>query len=238
LRPFTFNSMRLISPVWAPDGNEIAWSAGLWGAAQIFKKPSSGAGKEELLLEERGDWVLDDWLPDALLYHEGGASGGSPGLRLLHLSGSRNASTRLDAQMGVTHARVSTNGRWVAAVAGARGRRDVFVHDFPAGTSRRLISTAGGDQPKWRRDGKELFYLALDGKLMAVPINPEATTFDQVTPVPLFQTRIQGAGGASDIFHQYDVSADGERFLVNELDESAAEPPVTIMVNFLALLKK
>ena len=221
-RPFTFGRMRLISPVWAPDGNHIAWSAGLWGAQRIFRKPSSGAGKEELLLEERGDWVVDDWLSDAVLYHEGGASGGSPGLRLLPSSGSRNASTSPEGRTSViTHARISADGRWVAGVSTVSGKRDVYVQDFPAAIGTWPISTAGGDQPKWRRDGKELFYLALDGKLMAVPIKLGTTTIDPGVPVPLFQTRIEGAGGAADIFHQYDVSADGQRFLVNDLDESA-----------------
>jgi eukaryotic-like serine/threonine-protein kinase len=237
LRRFTFESMRLISPVWAPDGNHIAWSAGLWGGHQIFRKPSSGAGKPELLLEERGDWVLDDWLSDAILHHDGGASGGSQGLRLLPSSGSRNASTTLQGQRGVTHARVSPDGRWVAAVAGS-GRRDVYVQDFPAAIGTWLISTAGGNEPKWRRDGKELFYLALDGKLIAVPIKLGATTVDPGIPVPLFQTRIEGAGGAADIFHQYDVSADGQRFLVNDLEESVPAPPITVVVNWTAGLRK
>ena len=203
-RPFTFGRMRLVSPVWAPDGNHIAWGGGLWGAQQIFRKPSSGAGKEELLLEERGDWVVDDWLSDAVLYHDGGASGGSPGLRLLPSSGSRSASTSPEGRTFLTtHARVSPDGRWVAGVSLVSGYRDVYVQDFPAAIGKWRISTAGGDEPKWRRDGKELFYLALDGKLMAVPIKLGTTTPGAGVPVPLFQTRVEGAGGAPDIFHQY-----------------------------------
>ena len=146
LRQFTFGRMRLISPVWARDGNHIAWSAGLWGGARIFRKPSSG-GKEELLLEERGDWVVDDWLSDAVLYHEGGASGGSPGLRLLPLSGSRNASASPEGRTFVTtHARVSPDDRWVAGVSSVSGKSNVYVQDFPA-----AISTMADLTSRWKR---------------------------------------------------------------------------------------
>ena len=108
----------------------------------------------------------------------------------------------------------------------------MYVEDFPAAIGKWRISTAGGDEPKWRHDGKELFYLALDGKLMAVPIKLGMTTIAAGVPVPLFQTRIEGAGGAADIFHQDHVSADGQRFLVNDLEESAPAPPVTVVVNW------
>ena len=212
--------------------------AGLLEAAGLDQKPTSGAGKEELLLKEVGDWVVDDWVQrdDAVVYHEGGVGVGAPGLRVLRLAeGGADTPSRLEARVSVTHIRVSPDGKWVAYISFESGRPEVYIQNFPTPLRKWRISTAGGNQPVWRRDGRELFYADLDNRLVAVPITLGATV-EWGAPVPRFELRAEAAGG--DVWHQYDVTPDGQRFLVNMLPEQAAAPPIKVVVNWPALLKK
>jgi hypothetical protein len=120
----------------------------------------------------------------------------------------------------------------MAYVSDESGGPQIYVQSFPMLTGKFQISTDGGTQPRWRRDGKELFYLALDRKLMAVGVKTGAT-FDAETPRTLFQTTLNVA----DQRQTYAVAADGQRFLLNAPVESAS-PPMTIVLNWPALLKK
>ena len=235
---FTFESRRHAGPVWSPDGSRIAFVGGPVGSSRLYQKPTSGPGKEELLLKEVGDWVVDDWIQrdDAVVYHEGGVGVGAPGLRVLRLAeGGADAPSRLEARVRVTHIRVSPDGKWAAYTSFESGRPEVYIQHFPTPVRKWLISTAGGNQPVWRRDGRELFYADLDNRLMAIPITLGATV-ESGASVPLFELRAEAAGG--DVWHQYDVTPDAQRFLVNMLPERAAAPPITVVVNWPALLKK
>jgi Tol biopolymer transport system component len=243
---FTFDPGVDVSAVWSPDGNRIAWTNGSRDGALLYQKASSNIGKEEKLALEAGPWVIDDWLPagDALLFHDGTAGGTSPGLRLLPLAGGGGARTIGDAHALVTHARVSGDGHWVAFADSNSGKSEIYVQNFPTPTGRWRVSTGGGIQPVWRRDGKELFYLAPDGKLMAAPLKL-AQTAEPGTPVPLFDTHVERGGTQiGGFWHQYDVTPDGTRFLVNTLLEPAAGAvpapvePITVVVNWVAGLKK
>ena len=243
---FTFDPGVNNSAVWSPDGNRIAWTNGSGGGTLLYQKASSNIGKEEKLALEAGSWVVDDWLPagDALLFHDGNGAGASPGLRLLPLAGGGGARTIGDAHAFLTHARVSADGHWVAFTGSDSGKSEIYVQNFPTPTGRWRVSTGGGIQPVWRRDGKELFYIAPDGKLMAAPLKL-AQTAEPGTPVPLFDTHVERGGTqVGGFWHQYDVTPDGTRFLVNALLEPAAGAvpapvePITVIVNWVAGLKK
>ena len=112
-------------------------------------------------------------------------------------------------------------------------RPEVYVQSFPATGGKWLISIAGGSQPRWRRDGRELFYLAPDGKLMAVPINTVGG-FEHGTAVALFQAPIQDYPGAAG----YAVGGEGQRFLIRSISKEAKVSPVTVMTNWLAAVRK
>ena len=111
------------------------------------------------------------------------------------------------------------------------GRHEVYVRPFPGPGGQWQVSTMGGTGPRWRRDGKELYYIAADGRLMAVPIVTQGATLEPGTPLPLFQTRIV-YGGANAQRQQYDVAPDG-RFLINVTTENTVEvPPITLLQNW------
>jgi hypothetical protein len=222
---FTFDPMSDASPVWSNDGSKIAWQR----ATGTHAKLSNGTGQEERIHTD--PWIPDDWEPDGrgLLLHSN-----APRLvSRLPLDGAdRTARPVIEGREGITtHARVSPDGRWVAFANGDSGPFEIYLQNYPTMSGRWLVSTKGGIQPKWRGDGKELFYLALDSRLMSVPITlgplPEIGK-----PQPLFQTSIESVTGFA--WHQYDVSLDGQRFLVNTPE--IIKPPITVVLGWPALV--
>ena len=223
---FTFDQGRDASPVWSPDGKQIAWQ----GNTGVYVKASSGEGGGERLRAEA--WIPDDWSRDggALLYHA------NPPLQVWLRSIGRGAATERPVIEGrgiTTQARVSPDGRWVAFANADSGRFEIYVQNFPTPSGRWQVSASGGLQPKWRGDGKELFYLAADGRLMAVPVTL-GSLVEIGQPQPLFQTRIEVSTGIT--WHQYDVTPDGQRFLVNTPE--IVTSPATVVLNWPALLKR
>jgi Tol biopolymer transport system component len=235
---FTFveRGNRAAGPVWSPDGSRIAWAVGTGNGSTraVFQKPIGGAEKQEKL----GDLpigVLDDWVSGVgILFHDGSGLSGTGGLSALPLDG--GAPRMLgDTQSILTHARLSPDGRWLAFTLSDTGRPEIYIQSFPTAAERLRISAAGGIQPVWRRDGKELFFLAPDGKLMVVPMELRPRPVIG-TPMPLFTTRIEGGGiQGPGIWHQYDVTSDGRRFLINMLSPqqpTIRELSITVLVNW------
>ena len=122
--------------------------------------------------------------------------------------------------------------RWVAYVSDESGRQEVYIDAFPEPRGKKRISTAGGGSPSWRADGKELFYHAGDGKLMAVGLNVGRDTIEPYAPRELFQLQLRSNAGPT-----YEPSGDGQRFLVLSSPETAAQS-LSVIVNWPALLKK
>ena len=128
---------------------------------------------------------------------------------------------------------MSPDARWIAFGNTDSGRFEIYVQNFPNPSGRWPVSTDGGIQPKWRRDGKELFYLALDDTLMSVPVTLDALA-EIGKPQRLFQTRMEATSGFT--WHQSDVTPDGQRFLVNMPE--AVTSPLAIVINWPGLLKQ
>jgi len=139
--------------------------------------------------------------------------------------------------------RFSPNGHWVAYTSdeSSPGQYQIYVQSFPAGSGKFQVSVGtGGTQPRWSRDGKELFYLSAEGKLMAVDVKT-APTFEAGIPKPLFDPQTLGSRNFSFSRYDYDVTADGKRFLVINVSTapaSSASAPITVVVNWLAALKR
>src|SRR5262249_29206426 len=123
----------------------------------------------------------------------------------------------------------SPNGRWVAYETNESGRFEIVVQSFPVETGKWHVSTAGGIQPRWRPDGKELYFVSPDGKLMAASVTTSGATFTVGTPVALFPVMLPPGLGANR--HQYAVSRDG-RFLINEPVDKSTTTPITLILNW------
>jgi hypothetical protein len=155
----------------------------------------------------------------------------------------RHPQAFLHSEFNELYGQISPDGRWMAYTSDESGRREVYVRRFPDGDGKMRISTGGGEQPRWRGDGKELFFVSEEGTLSAVamkttqPSNnppPKALIVPGI-PVPLFQTRI--GEGSGHVAFQYDVTADGKRFVVATTSRTAPTP-LTVVINWNASLKK
>ena len=193
----------------------------------IFVKPASG-GTEETISGDASHPL--DWSNDGryVLYAM------NQSLMALPINGSEKA-VRVVADQNVQHAQFSPDGRWVTYSSNSSGRGEVYVTAFPSGGQQRQISNNGGEQPRWPRRANEIIYLAADGKLMSVPVKAGAT-FETSPPQPLFAIH---TNPLVNLRQQYAVSADGQRFLVNEVaGELGSQSPMTVVLNWPALLKK
>jgi Tol biopolymer transport system component len=228
---------------WSPDGSRIAWSTMRDGPYNLYQKASNGMGADEALLRSGDNKFAYDWSPDghSLLFNMIGPTSRNSQLWVLPLAGEKREPTIYLEQTGVNffQARFSPDGRFVAYSSNASGISEVYVQPFPAaGSGKWMVSQGGGAQPRWRRDGKELFYIALDSKVMAVPV-ATAQVFTNGHPKALFTAPIWGGGTVINVT-RYDVTADGQKFLVNVLppETTAAPSPITVVLNWTAGLKK
>ena len=220
---------------WSPDGEQIVFGSN-GHSYGLYRKAVSGVGEEERLVETSEVTYPRDWSADGrfILYQSSTASTGFD-LWVLPLFGDRKPIPYLQTRFSEQEGRFSPNGRWIAYNSNESGRSEVYVQPFPAAAGKWQISTNGGYTPKWSRDGKELFYIAADGTFMAVPVNTGAT-FEAGVPKALFQTAFVGFpfGG----YNHYAVSADGRRFLMNVSTGEANKSPITVVLNWLAGIRK
>jgi len=148
----------------------------------------------------------------------------------------------LQTKFNESQGQLSPDSHWMAYTSDESGQREVYVRPFPPGDGWWRISTAGGEQPRWRGDGKELFYAAANGKMTAVPVKAllgSKPSFEPGVPIPLFDSHMLSPGTTINDTFQYDVTADGKRFLVvTNGDGAASSPPLTMWVNWTAGLKR
>jgi Tol biopolymer transport system component len=234
----TFDAADDSVPLWSPDGSRILFTSTRSNTFGLYQKNSNGLGAEEQLLKTSYTMVPEDWSLDGRFLAYMGNENGNRDLVVLPLTGERKPTPFLKTEFYERHAQFSPDGRWMAYTSNESGSYQIYVQSFPVGRGKWQVSTAGGGQPRWRRDGKELFYLTEDGKLMAVSVKAGAT-FEAGTPALLFQTKTYGMAIISPAFgQQYDVTPDGQRFLINEDLSELTAAPITVVLNWTAGLKK
>ena len=231
---FTFDAALDGRAVWSPDGSRVVFMSARKGPFNLYWKLSSGAGADELLLESDQSKAPTDWSPDGrfLLF-----AGIDPQTRIdlwvLPVSGDRKPLPFLKTPFDERHGQFSTDGKWIAYQSNESGRFEIYVQPFPGPGGKFQISTNGGAQPRWNKNGKEIFYVSLDSKMMTAPVklSSDGQSLETGTPAALFPVRI--AGGPMPVNkQQYAVSSDGQRFLVNlEVGEGTASP-ITLIYNW------
>ncbi|HXX22890.1 MAG TPA: protein kinase [Terriglobia bacterium] len=238
-------------PVWSPDGNKILFCRLQGGRAKagIYEKPSNGAGTEELLLASDSPdtqvWP-NNWSRDGrfVLYSRGDLDSRSrEELWVLPLIGDRKPRLLLRNPPAVYEGQFSPDGRWVAYTSKESGRAEVYATPFDsarvmasgngstplAPSGKWQISTSGGQYPRWRGDGKELFFLGADNRVMAAEVEAKEGSFQVGAVTPLF------AAFPQDSAVPFDVSADGKRFLIVSIPDQSSS--ITLLVNWPELLK-
>ena len=223
-----------VAPIWSPDGGRVVFSSNRRGVHDLYQKSMAGGGSEELLLATAQLKLATDWSRDGrfLLFNSRDPKAGVD-IWALPLDGKGQpfpvVRTTFDEQL----AQFSPDGRWIAYQSNESGRPDVYVQPFPGPGTRSLVSTSGGSHARWRRDGRELFYLATNGRLMAVPIRvaPNAQAPEIGLPEALFTPALGGAVQQGDFRQQYMVSPDGRQFLVPTVTEESTAP-IKVILNW------
>jgi eukaryotic-like serine/threonine-protein kinase len=223
-------------PIWSPDGRRVSFTSLRRGYPDLLQRNSTGAGSEAEMLQSDREKYACDWSPDGrLVLYRAMDSDSNMELWTLPLAGDTTPVPFLKPPFGVTQGQFSPDGRWVAYASNESGKWEIYVAPFPGPGGNWKVSSAGGSEPRWRRDGKELFYLAPDAKLMAVDVKG-GTTFEAGSARPLFQTHRREHVASTDMF-SYDVAPDGQHFLVNTDVGDATPPSPTIVVNWPAALR-
>ncbi len=221
-----------MNPVWSPDSRAIAFSSDRKGQRDVYRRALQD-GDDQLLYTSAGPKSVSDWSPDGRqIVFSGGLEKGSTISFMDADADTSNPAAWRQSRFNIGSGQFSPDGRWVAfSLDGERTRRDLCGAGLRAGRQV-TVSTAGGIQPRWSRDGKEIYYLTLArDKLMVVPVKAQGT-FEAGSVRELFQLEVADALGSL-----YDVSPDGQRFLVNvRVGETVA--PVTVVMNWMADLKK
>jgi Tol biopolymer transport system component len=203
-------------------------------ALDLYEKPTSGAGNQTRLSGITSVRRALSWAPNGrhVLYQDGQFR-----MIALPLTGERQPVSLLERESTAVAqfwARFAPNGRWIAYTSSESGRNEVYVMPFPGPGGKSLVSTAGGTWARWRRDGKEMFYVESNGRLMAAEIEVRESAV-RVGPVrPLFQIR----GMRQNFSYMYDVSPDGQRFLINTILQDAEMLPLTFVANWPTLLQQ
>jgi Tol biopolymer transport system component len=234
---FTFDPADERLGVWSPDGTRIAFDSARQGRATLYIKAANGSGPEDVVEASSLDKYATSWSTDGrfLLYNSGsGTPQTGNDVWILPLFGDRKPYPFLQTPFNEGRAQFAPDGRWIAYHSNESGRNEVYVAPFPGPGGKWQVSTAGGGSPRWRRDGKEIFYVALDGTLMAAAVSSRGAAFEVGNVSRLFNPRMR------DQFFgiPYDVSADGQRFLVNTLPERPVSSPISLVVNWPGLLKR
>ena len=243
-RRFTFERAIDAGPLWAPDRSRIVFRTFRGGAYNLYEKPVDGTTDEQPLLVTPLAKAPQDWSRDGrlLLYTNQDPKTGTD-LWALPMTGERKPFPVLQTRFDEIQGQFSPDGRWLTYASNESGRYEIYVQTFPDAGGKWQISVAGGLQPRWRRDGRELFYVAPNNRFMAAPIRvaPGTKALEAGAPVPLFTTKL--ATGVNIVpagFQaraQYAVASDG-RFLMNVSADEGIISPITIVQNWTVGLKK
>ncbi|HWZ32299.1 MAG TPA: protein kinase [Bryobacteraceae bacterium] len=226
------------TPVWSRDGSRIAWASGKTLAGnqrEILMTLAAGDAKPEMLVRSGAALRPWDWSGDGrLVLYSAAAETGKTHLWTVTVDGERKREPLTQTEFNELMPQVSPDGRWISYMSDESGRFEIYVRSFPPSAEHAgkiKVSEGGGTQARWSRDGKELFYISGETKMMAVDVST-APSFKAGVPQPLFQTSVRRGQG-----YQWDVSADGKRFLIDTVGAEKSDA-ITIVTNWQSMLKR
>ena len=227
---FTFGPKANQAPVWSPDGSRIAFTSENHGAGQSYVKAANGVGAEEVLDQDPRSNAVSDWSRDGRYLIETVDDLKTFGdIWVIPQFGDKRRFPYMTTEYRERGGKLSPNGKWLAYVSNESKRFEIYIQTFPEHGGKWQISTNGGDFPRWSRDGRELYFIGADRKLMAVEMKGDGKSFAASLPKPLFEVADQWP---------FDVSKDG-RFLIQvPVEQVSANVPITVVTNWQAGLKK
>ena len=232
---FTFDPANDTAPVWSPDDGRIVFLSNREKpAGDLYQRTADGTGDDEAIFLSEFNTLPTDWSPDGrFIPLDVGPAGQQDDIWVFSIQ-DQKATPFLATPFTEYQGQFSPDGKWMVYVSDESGQPEIYVQSFPGPGAKWRISTKGGRMPRWGPDGRELFYVATDQKLMRVDIKmaPEVEIGE---PQSLFLTRLKLLGVGPT---QYDVSADGQRFLVNTLVEEQDTTPITLVLNWFEELKR
>ncbi len=229
----TFDPSLDQTPIWSPNGKQILFSSSRKLGFRVYLKNADGSGNDEEVqdlgvIAQVNPW---DWSRDGkyvLMRKQN---------ELWYLTWpERLAKPLIQARWSVRNAQFSPDGRWMAYASNETGTMEIYVSPFPRATGKWQISSAGGQEPRWRQDGKELFYLSPEGKMMAVALTT-GSGFEASSPVTLFQTHRRQPVSSLDVF-SYDVRGDGQQFLIDTKVDETTAAPLSVLLNWASEMEK
>lgn len=231
-RRLTFGPALAELPTWSPDGKRVMYMMNQKLQGNLLEKNADGSGTERQVADQTTSLqAVVDWSSDGkslLLWRNG---------ELWYLQATEKQPRPIfRGDWIVSNAQFSPDAKWIAYASNESGNWEIYVSPFPDASSKWQVSSGGGVEPRWRRDGKELFYLSAEGKMISVAVK-SGNSFEAGVPTALFQTRIRQAISGAELF-SYDVSADGQRFLVNTKADEPNTAPLFIIQNWAAELQK
>jgi eukaryotic-like serine/threonine-protein kinase len=230
----TFSTSNNGQPSWSPNGKSLAFVSNQSGQSHLYEQPADGTGTASPLFADDAQESHPSFSSDGrYVIFERQAASHHQEIWSLPLFGDRKAFPVVQNQQSdIFQPALSPDGKWVAYMSSESGRPEIYVVPFVQGTGKWLVSTAGGHFPLWRHDGRELFYLSLDNKIISAEIAAQSTSLAIGKVTPLFQASPVSTNG-----WPYDVSSDGKTFVITQADEKTSEP-LTLIVNWPELLKK
>jgi Tol biopolymer transport system component len=228
----TFDPAGDSNPVWSPDGRELAFTSDREGSPRLYRKALQANTPESLLGQGQSDVYSEFWsAPAKAIVHVTNAEG-SHAFGMVPADGDAKPETILKKDFAIDEPQISPDGRWLTYISQESGQWEVYVEPFRAEGERVRVSTEGGGQPRWRGDGRELFYVSPGGRLMAVDVRAKGDRIEVGLPVALFSGVI-----ANPITDHYAATADGQRFLVSVPVGENASTRIHVVTNWTSLLK-
>jgi Tol biopolymer transport system component len=236
----TFDPADEFAPVWSPDGTRLLFSSASKGQVNLQVKNIHAAGEPARLdVDNLGlGRFAADWSHDGryVMYVGGGRVIARSDLWMAPLASPTTARPLVESSFVETQGRIAPDGSWFAYASNETGQLEVYVDRFPDLGAKRLVSTKGGRWPRWSSEGRELVYVSPDNQLMAVDVKATTGRLEFGVPRPLFAIRPRPAVRLDA--YPYDVSRDGQRFIVNTLVEDTASTAITVVLNWTDSLPK